>query len=280
VSFEQIDLFGESQHEKEYTDFVEKFKPKLTTDDCYTPAPIYEVIAEWVAKEYGVDRSRFLRPFYPGGDYQRESYNEGDVVVDNPPFSILSEIIRWYADRGIRYFLFCPALTSLGRAAYETGATVIQAGCAITYENGAEVRTAYVTNLDDPEIVIRTAPDLRKAVDEENEKIQKAMKRSVPKYEYPDEIVTAAIIDRWCKYGVDYAVRRSECVRVTALDMQGDKAIYGGGLLLSERAAAERAAAERAAAERAAATKWQLSEREKAIVAKLSGKKTEEIIIA
>ena len=270
MSFEQIDLFGESQHEKEYTDFVEKFKPKLTTDDCYTPAPIYEVIAEWVAKEYGVDRSRFLRPFYPGGDYQRESYAEGDVVVDNPPFSILSEIIRWYADRGIRYFLFCPAMTSLVRAAYETGATVIQAGSAITYENGAEVRTAYVTNLDDPEIVIRTAPDLRKAVDEKNEKIQKAMKRSVPKYDYPDEIVTAAIIDRWCKYGIDYAVRRSECVRVTSLDMQGDKAIYGGGLLLSERAAAERAAA----------TKWQLSEREKAIVAKLSGKKTEEIIIA
>ena len=44
------------------------------------------------------------------------------------------------------------------------------------------------------------------------------------------------------------------------------KVIFGGGLILSDRAAAERAAAERAAAERAAATKWELSARERAIV--------------
>lgn len=24
-----------------YTEFVDKFKPKLTTDDCYTPTEIY-----------------------------------------------------------------------------------------------------------------------------------------------------------------------------------------------------------------------------------------------
>ena len=29
----------------EYEQFVEKFKPKKTTDDCYTPPEIYEVIA-------------------------------------------------------------------------------------------------------------------------------------------------------------------------------------------------------------------------------------------
>ena len=49
------------------------------------------------------------------------------------------------------------------------------------------------------------------------------------------------------------------------------KAIFGGGLLLSdsaaaERAAAERAAAERAAAERAAAEVWELSPREREMV--------------
>lgn len=46
--------------------------------------------------------------------------------------------------------------------------------------------------------------------------------------------------------------------------------LYGGGFLLSDRAAAERAAAERAAAERAAAFKYELSERELAIVKEMN----------
>lgn len=28
-----------------YDAFTEKFKPKLTTDDCYTPEPVYDAIA-------------------------------------------------------------------------------------------------------------------------------------------------------------------------------------------------------------------------------------------
>lgn len=78
-----------------YTDFVEKFKPKKTTDDCYTPELVYDAVAEWVAKEYGLDRECFVRPFWPGADYERESYPEGCVVVDNPPFSILSKILAF-----------------------------------------------------------------------------------------------------------------------------------------------------------------------------------------
>ena len=88
--------------------------------------------------------------------------------------------------------------------------------------------------------------------------------------------MNAAILQRWAHYGIDFQVRRGECARVPKLDAQREsgKAIFGGGLLLSsqkaaERAAAERAAAERAAAERAAAHKWELSNRELAIVASL-----------
>ena len=33
---------------KTYEEFVEKFKPKKTTDDCYTPSEIYEVIKDCV----------------------------------------------------------------------------------------------------------------------------------------------------------------------------------------------------------------------------------------
>ena len=89
------------------------------------------------------------------------------------------------------------------------------------------------------------------------------------------------MLGRYAKYGVRLEVKPGDCARVSALDAQREagKRIYGGGLLLSdeaaghheraERAAAERAAAERAAAERAAAHRWELSDRERAIVESL-----------
>ena len=34
----------------EYEAFVDKFKPKLTTDDCYTPPEVYEVVKRrWIS---------------------------------------------------------------------------------------------------------------------------------------------------------------------------------------------------------------------------------------
>ena len=97
-----------------YDQFVDKFKPKLTTDDCYTPDAVYDAVAGWVAKEYKLDQSDFVRPFWPGGDYESYDYPEGCVVVDNPPFSILSKIVRFYDSRKIRFFLWAPALTLFG----------------------------------------------------------------------------------------------------------------------------------------------------------------------
>ena len=64
-----------------YDEFVEKFKPKKTTDDCYTPENVYTAIAEWVAQKYQIDIKTFTRPFYPGGDYIKHDYS-GKVVVD------------------------------------------------------------------------------------------------------------------------------------------------------------------------------------------------------
>lgn len=50
---------------KNYEDFVEKFKPKKTTDDCYTPSLVYEAISDWVANEYNLDKSIFAVRFIP-----------------------------------------------------------------------------------------------------------------------------------------------------------------------------------------------------------------------
>ena len=127
------------------------------------------------------------------------------------------------------------------------------------------MRTAFVTSYGG-DVIAQTAPTLGRAINDAVEQLRKEKTRSLPKYTYPDNIVTAAILQRWAHYGIDFQVRRGECVRISKLDAQREsgKVIFGGGLLLSSQKAAERAAAERAAAH-----KWELSDRELAIVASL-----------
>ena len=247
-------------HDAKYNAFVEKFEPKKTTDDCYTPANIYDAVADFVAANYSLDRKNFRRVFWPGGDYQAETYGPDDVVVDNPPFSILSQIVGWYSSRGIRFFLFGPTLTLFSGAS--VACCAIPCGAAVVYENGASVNTSFVTNLEDKQV--HAYPELYKAIEKANAYNESLKHKALPKYTYPDEIITAAMVARWCKYGVEYVLDRSECERIGALDAQRKtgKSIFGYGFILSERAAAERAAAEQ----------WALSAREKNIVARLSGK--------
>ena len=244
-------LAMEAEHsEKAYEAFKDKFKPKKTTDDCYTPQVVYDAVAAWVAKEYGQDPERFVRPFWPGGDYQAEQYPEDCVVVDNPPFSIMAEILRFYLKHGIHFFLFAPALTLFSGRNLDV--TFIAAGCDVTYQNGAQVKTSFITDLDTCRV--RTCPELYRAVEEANERNMAETKApELPKYEYPDNIITAAIVQRWTRYGIEYRVEKDACIQVGALDgqKQAGKAIFGSGFLLSERAAA---------------TRWALSEREKALI--------------
>lgn len=61
---------------KTYEELVESAKTKLTTDDCYTPDNAYSVVRDYVAERYGLDPGTFVRPFYPGGDYQAEAEAE------------------------------------------------------------------------------------------------------------------------------------------------------------------------------------------------------------
>lgn len=38
-----------------YDDFVKKFQPKKTTDDCYTPEAVYDVVLDWVERNAVVE---------------------------------------------------------------------------------------------------------------------------------------------------------------------------------------------------------------------------------
>lgn len=261
---EQTSLFNDNP---EYEAFVEKFKPKKTTDDCYTPPLIYETVKAWACNEYDIDPDNIVRPFYPGGDYEHYDYPDGCTVLDNPPFSILAKICRFYLDYGIRFFLFAPSLTAFSGKDVCMEITHIVCDADITYANGAVVRTAFVTNLGG-DVVARTAPELHDAIETAMDEIKQENRRELPKYQYPDHIITAAMLQRYSKYGVVFEVRRGDCTRVSKLDAQSEcgKTIFGGGLLLSDAKAAERAAAERAAAERTATHVWRLSDRELEIV--------------
>ena len=252
---------------RDYESFVRKFtdRPK-TTDDCYTPQPVYDAIVSWIDREVTPLEGRtILRPFYPGGDYEAVDYRPGDIVIDNPPFSILAKIRRFYASAGVDYFLFAPSLT-LFSGVLAQAETFIVAAASIKYQNGAIVRTSFVTNCYPGDIRIAIRGDLYKTIDS----AQPPAPLSLPKYIYPDTVVSSALLNKIAERGVSLEISAKECYRIATLDSQRvlGKSIFGGGYLLSERAAAETAAAERAAARECQA--WELSQREIDIIKQLN----------
>lgn len=201
-----------------------------------------------------------------GGDYTREAYPDGCVVIDNPPFSILKKIKDFYNARGIAFFLFAPHLTLFS---VEDGATnYIIADTDVTYENGAVVKTDFTTNLGAD--LIRTAPELRRAIRDADKRSRKAKK--LPRYEYPANVISAALLGKIAK--VDFRLTREECYFVRSLDAQREKqkVIFGGGYLISDSKAAELREAELRVAE--PVTVWELSEAEQKIIAGLRAKGT------
>lgn len=207
----------------EYTAFVEKFKPKKTTDDCYTPELIYEVVADYVTERYGVDREIFVRPFWPGGDYKRFDYPEGCVVVDNPPFSKITQICRDYMENGIRYFLFCPYLCSFSPRIDDT---VIVTASDVTYENGAKVGTSFRTNME-PGIRARSDAELAARIKDADAANRRQKAEQLLKYAYPDDVLTASMLGYLAVHGISHTVRSSDSYRIAELDSQrAAKKIY------------------------------------------------------
>ena len=248
-----------SDDDEEYQEFLKKFEAKKTTDDCYTPDNIYDAVRDWAVEKYEIGNAAIVRPFYPGGDYKSEKYPSGCVVIDNPPFSIISEICEWYVSKKIRFFLFAPTLTLLG--IMRGAANYVACGCGVVYENGASVNTSFVTNMGDNKIV--AAADLREILDDENKKNLKKLHRELPKYSYPDEVLTATMLCYMAAHGVSLEIGDRDVYFIRALDAQkaSGKGLFGSGFLLSEKAAAEKAAAEKVNTDI-----WELSEREWKIV--------------
>lgn len=264
---------GRDETYRDYDSFVAKFyreAPK-TTDDCYTPEEVYELVRSWTVAnaEINIDNARVLRPFYPGGDYQAADYSGDCVVIDNPPFSLISQIVRWYEDRRIKYMLFAPSLTLFSISA-GTATTYIISGGLVRYDNGAEVRTSFVSNLW-PSTKVWCAGGLTLQLNAITARLREQDKPSLPKYVYPDQVLIAGRILKDANNGAEYRISPHETHPISRLASQSPhgKAIFGRGFLAS-RQAAERAAAERAAAERVII--WELSPSEQEIINRLSSR--------
>lgn len=206
--------------QQEYNEFIKKFERKLTTDDCYTPPQIYEVVKQWCVKRYKLNNLNILRPFYPGGDYKNVKYTENDVVIDNPPFSILAEIVDFYLQNNIKFFIFCDSRTmfSINRQTlnYVIGSTII-------YENGARVNTSFLTNLSDCKIEINS--DLCKLISTPQQK-------GLVKNAYPNNLLTFSRCQQIARKGVNVKIGKMEIAHTRKV---GSTVIFGGGFFVNSR---------------------------------------------
>lgn len=231
----------------EYDGFVEKFKPKKTTDDCYTPPEVYDVVLKHVREKYNIANDvPIVRPFYPGGDYEHYDYPEGCVVVDNPPFSIFSKILDFYQARGIRFFLFAPQLTALGAVARRQGLTFVSTNATVIYNNGANVKTGFVTSFS-PEIAFTTSPSLYQRI--EDAQAKKVAQKII---ELPRNVFNVKVANK-ISYtgGVEFELKWHEVVS-TCRCSRTMKWIFGGGFLICDKAAERAERAEKKNAERTA----------------------------
>lgn len=218
----------------DYDEFVKKFKNKTnkTTDDCYTPRDVYEAVVEYVSEIYDLTDKVILRPFYPGGDYLNAEYPNNGVVIDNPPFSIFKKICEFYSKSKIPYFLFAPGMTVMNICKFGTAVIINR---AIRWENGANVRANFATNLFGDEYIAVTAPTL-------DERIAKAasqqhQSQKLKKYNYPMGHVSVTDLQIVTKNGVALRIKRASAEWINKLD--NHNGIFGDRLLVADDVAKE-----------------------------------------
>ncbi len=211
----------------DYDGFVEKFKPQKTTDDCYTPKVYYDCILDWIkANVNPLEGVEIVRPFWPGGDYESHHYPPNCAVIDNPPFSILAKIVRYYQARGIKFWLFTPSLTLTGLLRIPN-VTAVVAGESLVYENKAEVATSFVTNLYPSKPMIVCAGSLTKELIKATDIIKAQTTKPQKKIIYPDCVTSTALLGKISKRGIDFTIEKGEGCFIDKLDNYKGE-IFGG----------------------------------------------------
>lgn len=94
-------------------------------------------------------------------------------MIDNPPFSIGLQIVDFYLEKGIDFFLFCQTqkgITTLQRM--ENRLSLIVCGEKVKYDNQEQtISTSFITNLE-KENLLYVACDLTEEIRCANTSIQ------------------------------------------------------------------------------------------------------------
>ena len=142
-------------------------------------------------------------------------------------------------ERSIPFFLFGPALTIFSCCKH--GATAVVIGRGIKFTNGANVPCNFASNLFG-NLTATTSPRLDKliaACPSQDTKVR------LPKYNYPDNILSVSDLQIIARGNVSFQVERDSCVPIHRFaSMPKGKTLFGNHFLLSSAKAAAKAAAE------------------------------------
>lgn len=259
-----------NKKQQDYDTFVEKFKPKKTTDDCYTPPYVYDAVLEWAKENLPMAGKTVVRPFFPGGDYEHFEYPPDAVVIDNPPFSIYTQIVEYFNKRNIPFLLFAPGLTAI-----RSGVTFIASSARVVYENGAYVMTDFVTNMM-PGTLCITAPRLKGMITQAVKQAKAEKRKTVKHYRYPGNVLRVSELHTMVVNGIPFSVSSREG-QVFGPVVKGTSAFGNSFLLNDHMARAKKDAMARATAakqdkDNAVTKHLELSDKAREIIEQLNSK--------
>lgn len=100
-----------------------------------------------------------IEPFYNGVDYTAIDYTN-KVVVDEPPFSQLMDILNYYRTNGVYFFLYIPALCDITELTRHRR-TLIDTSVTLIKQNDVTTFTSFITNLEPSNVKLKTYPIFR-----------------------------------------------------------------------------------------------------------------------
>ena len=144
--------------------------------------------------------------------------------------------------------------------------TLVACGSSVTYENGAQVNTSFVTNMLG-DCLCCSAPELYRALDTAEKQMRPL--KNLRKLSFPCNVLRVSSLNTMSKAGIDFRIGKDEgCVVTKACEFKE----FGNSTLLSDKATERKLAAEKLAAEKLAAEKLELNARSLELIAKLNKK--------
>lgn len=206
-----------------------------STDECYTPPAVYDTVLDYAVERYNLQGKHIVRPFIPGGDYQRYVCDENDVVIDNPPFSMTTKIAKWYIEHNIPFFLFVNGLygVSLSRGLHGKATVIVTNANVSFYNKGSEkrIKLGFVTNMEPKNIIIRGDATLTNRLN------GLVKKKSFNRFHYPANFLKNNDILSALQRNVELKLTTDNCSFEDNLDYHKAHHVraFGGGYLVNDK---------------------------------------------